>query len=108
MFQSSFGYPWAVSFTPAGDFTFTELDLALGWVAGTNSATVALMSDAGGVPGTTTYQSWNIAIPAFALTCCGNFVTLLASGPPASLVSGTSLWVAVFPGSADTVIKLER
>ncbi|MBZ5609646.1 MAG: hypothetical protein LAP38_15400 [Acidobacteriia bacterium] len=89
----------AFSFTPSGTFNFTELDIALGFINGTNSVTVDLMSDSGGSPGSV-LDSWNVSgLPAFG-SCC-TLQALLANNTT-TLASGTPFWVAVLPGAADT------
>lgn len=40
------------SFAPAADVTFDAVEVALTWITGTNAATISLMSDLGGHPGT--------------------------------------------------------
>jgi hypothetical protein len=86
----------AFAFTPANSFNFTELDIELGYQSGTNSVTVDLMNDSGGIPGAV-LDSWSVN----NLADSGTLKTLFGDGT-ISLASGTQYWVAALPGGADT------
>jgi hypothetical protein len=89
-------YAPAFSFTPASTAYFTQLDMAMAHVNGTNSATVDLMTDESG-PGTV-LESWSVSGLQINGTCC----TLLAlSGNGTILLeSGMTYWVAALPGDS--------
>jgi hypothetical protein len=59
----------AFSFTSVTASRFTELQIGLGYVSGTNSVIVNLNSDSSGSPGTT-LESWTISgLPSY-FACC--------------------------------------
>jgi hypothetical protein len=89
----------AMPFTPSGDYQLSQIDIALGFASGTNSAMVTLNSDSSGIPGGV-LMTWNLSsLPAFG-TCC--VVETLAPSSPLLLSSGTRYWVVANPGSSDT------
>jgi hypothetical protein len=59
----------ANQFTAAAGGNVSEIDVAIGYVTGTNGATVSLWTDNGGIPGAQ-LGTWNIGpLPVFG-TCC--------------------------------------
>ncbi len=89
----------AFSFTPGVTSYLTELQLGLGYVSGTNSVMVVLMSDSSGSPGAV-LESWNVQGLPSNLTCC-TLQTLLGNDT-IPLLAGVPYWVSVQPASADT------
>jgi hypothetical protein len=93
------------SFVPTSTAYFTELDIALdaGYFTGdgvvdlgSDSATVELMSDSAGSPGSA-LESWNVSgLPSFIGACC-SLISLPGDGT-ILLDSGTTYWVAAFAG----------
>jgi hypothetical protein len=88
---TSSSYP-SFSFTPANTVTMTGLDIPLARISA-DSATVSLMNDANGVPGSTTLQSWNLA----GLPYPGSSSALqnLSVSGSLTLFAGTPYWVMV-------------
>lgn len=85
------GQQWiAIGFTPTGNHTVTELQLALSWIFGPNAATIRLTSDRGGIPGPTLAYFHVTGLPNFK-TCC----TLQTLNIDKKLVlqGGTQYWV---------------
>jgi hypothetical protein len=87
----------AVSFTPSATFTLTQIDLALGYVSGTNAFLVELVHDNGGPTGSL-IESWTFAAPDFG----GPDLDALTPAGSVPLNSGTPYWVVVLPGGSDT------
>jgi hypothetical protein len=77
----------------------TELDIALQIFSGTDSVTVKLMNDAGGLPGGD-LEAWSVNGLAPIFTCCT--LQALPGLGTLTLSSGTTYWVAAFP-AADTL-----
>ena len=50
----------ALGFTSGGNYSITEIDIALAHESGTNGATVSFWSDSGGIPGTE-LGSWSVS-----------------------------------------------
>jgi hypothetical protein len=88
----------ANQFTPSRNGLVVQIDVALGHVTGSNSATIELAADNGGVPGAV-LRSWSVSgQPAFG-TCCT--VTTVQSYPPISVFAGTTYWV-IASAASDT------
>jgi hypothetical protein len=89
------GFPefWsAAAFTPAANNTITKIEVAVGYVEGTNGLVLALYNDASGVPGT--------QIKAFAVSGLPNFgscCTLVSATDKAGIAvtAGTQYWVVM-------------
>jgi hypothetical protein len=59
----------AMAFTPSGTYTLTQIDVAITFLAGTNSTSLTLNSDSSGVPGGV-LATWALSsLPAVG-TCC--------------------------------------
>jgi hypothetical protein len=90
----------AVEFTSNYDFVLGEIDVALSNSNGTNSASLMLCEDSGGVPGTA-IESWTVTdLPAF-----GSTSTELQAVLPTSIVTllgGQDYWVVAAAITADT------
>ncbi len=80
----------AFAFTPSASFTFTELDIALTYVSGTNDGVVSLWTDSGGEPGTTLAGWITGSVPAFG-GCCTyqSFIPV----PSLTLLAGQQYWI---------------
>lgn len=89
----------AMPFTSSGNYQLSQIDIALSFGAGTNSAMVTLNSDSSGAPGGV-LMMWNLStLPAFG-TCC--VVETLRPSSLLLLSSGTPYWVVSNPGTSDT------
>ena len=89
----------AFEFTPASTEAVTSVDFGIGYASGTNSVTVDLMTDNGGVPGS--------VLESYSFAGLGPFgsqdppLTALSLSNPI-LAAGTNYWVVGFPGASDT------
>jgi hypothetical protein len=87
----------ASQFTSGGNYSVTQIDVALGYIGGTNSITVSLFTDNNGSAGSL-LQSWNVAAPGSFGAGAGQIATISGiSG--IDLVSGTSYWLEMSVGS---------
>jgi hypothetical protein len=93
-----FGAAIASSFTPTRNFLFDSVELPLVWFSGTNSFIVALMSDAGGRPGTILESFAADGLPPFANPAIDSFI----STTHAPLNAGTTYWIVAMPVAGDT------
>ena len=82
---------FAFPITPSADATVTQIVEAVGYVTGTNSVTVALMDDNGGVPGNVLQEKTVKNLDTFG-NCCNVAVDRLKTGVPVK--AGTTYWVA--------------
>ena len=82
---------FAFPITPTTDATVTEIVEAVGYVAGTNSVTIALMTDNGGVPGTVLQEKTVKNLDTFG-NCCNVAKDKLKT--PVPLTAGTTYWIA--------------
>lgn len=81
----------AMPFTPDKNYSVKTITVAVGYVAGTNGATVSLNADAGGLPGAVIKKGALTGLPVFG-TCC----TTVSMGAKGSAVTaGTQYWVVV-------------
>jgi hypothetical protein len=89
----------AVPFTPVGNWTLTQIDLALAHTAGTNSVVVTLNADSGGIPGGILSTIGTLSgLPPFGSCCAVETLT-----PDFPVTSGVHYWIVVSPGASDTV-----
>jgi len=96
-------------FLPASSFDFTELDIALTYAGGTNSATVELLRDTpcsdcvtGDSPGAI-LESWSVTkLPLFS-TCCT--LQALSGNGTVPLTAGAVYWGEVLPGDTTSVVQ---
>jgi hypothetical protein len=95
---NGFGFAIAESFTPSGDFLFGSAELPLVYLSGPNDFTVALMTDAGGQPGT--------ILESFSLTDAPPYsspgVSTFVSTTNTPLDAGTTYWIVAIPGDRNT------
>lgn len=82
---------YAVAVTPSNDANLTEIVEAVGYVEGTNSVTIALMDDNGGVPGNVLQEKTVKNLDTFG-NCCNVAVDKVKGG--FQLKAGTTYWVA--------------
>ncbi len=80
----------AFPFIPASTANFAELDIPIWFSDGTNLATVELLSDSSGQPGSV-LESWNVSGTA-SDTCCT--LQVLHDSLSLVLTGGTTYWVA--------------
>jgi hypothetical protein len=86
------GQYWqAAAFTPAATATVKEVDVAAGYINGTNKVTIGLYADASGVPGK---ELWShaTALPDFG-DCCA--IVALDDKAKVQVVAGTQYWVVM-------------
>lgn len=82
---------FAFPITPSADATVTKIVEAIGYVTGTNSVTIAIMSDNGGVPGDILQSKTVKNLDTFG-NCCNVAVDRLKTGVPVK--AGTTYWIA--------------
>jgi hypothetical protein len=93
----------ATGFVASTTFRLTSIDIALGYPAafpnnGPNQADVFIMTDAGGLPGST-LESWSLTnLPVNCFPCP---LTTIASSAHPILAAGAQYWVAA-TGGLDT------
>lgn len=86
------GQAWAATaFTPAASATANVVDTGIGYIAGTSSITVAILSDNNGAPGQTLGEAVIKKMPN-AGTCCSLARAHFATG--IQLKGGTQYWIA--------------
>jgi hypothetical protein len=88
----------AAAFTPTADATVTEIDAGVGYVAGTNSVTLSLYTDTGGVPGTLIKSFTSGALGDFG-SCCTLAVASDKKG--IAVTAGTQYWLTVTTSKAE-------
>lgn len=82
----------AAAFTPANDAKIKEIDLALSYISGANSAVVALYDDNANLPGNL-IKKFPVTDMPIATVCCGLTVVKIPQG--ISVTAGKQYWVAV-------------
>lgn len=103
---SGTGSPGGTSYTQANQFTaavsgsISEIDVALGYVSGTNSFFVALYTASDGAPGTLVGQWDNLTSSQNFGGCCGLVSITGISG--VNLVAGTSYFLVIGPTNLDS------
>ena len=90
----------ALPFTPGANYDLSQIDVALGYVSGTNSFMLSLVNDNGGRPGTTVLDSWTVSTTANLGTCCA-LDTVTPNGTDV-LLGGVQYWLVAAPGAADS------
>lgn len=85
-------YADGMPFTPAANATVTKIVVAVGYVTGTNGATVSLNADAGNLPGAVIGKFDIAGLPPFGSCCATEFKS---SGKGAPITAGTQYWVVV-------------
>lgn len=90
-FAGGYTYEQGVPFTPKKSGSVTSITVGLGYVSGTNSATVAVYSDNNGVPGSELASGTASSMPGFG-TCCTTTTAKISS---TKLTGGTQYWVVV-------------
>jgi hypothetical protein len=82
----------AAAFTPSANHNVTKVEVAVGYVEGTNSLVLGLYSDKNGVPGTA-IKTWTISnLPSFG-SCCT--VESKTDGAGIPVTSGTQYWIVL-------------
>ena len=88
----------AISFTPSETAALTDIGITLAYVSGQNSATIQLLSDSGGLPGSV-MESWTANnLPTFQLFTPVP-ATFVSSNSNPILDAGQEYWVAVIAGT---------
>jgi len=97
-------YRWiAAPFTPAGNFDLSQIDLALGFLSGTNGAIINLVNSSGGLPGTSILESWTVTnVPPTGPFTLTPVLTLLSPGG-VKLNNGTGYWLVAEGLANDTL-----
>jgi hypothetical protein len=90
----------AMPFTPDADYIVRSINVAVGYVTGTNGVAITLNEDAGGIPGKAIKKATVTGLPTFG-TCC---VTASVGSSGSVVTGGTQYWVVVKTNqvSADT------
>jgi hypothetical protein len=81
----------AVAFTPSKSGTVSEVEVGVGYFAGTNGVNIGVYSDSGGVPGTSLYSKDVTGLPNGGGCCTTQ--TLKVKG--VSVTAGTQYWVVI-------------
>jgi PEP-CTERM motif len=100
--SQSFADPFAV---PAGPgYNLTQLDVAVSWNGlGTNSAIIELLTNSGGLPGSTVLGSWTLTnLPAFGTVGSIQPSQTISGISGIPLSGGTQYWLAAFAGASST------
>ena len=96
------GFPeyWeAGAFTPSANHTVTKVEVAVGFVEGTNGLVLGLYSDASGVPGKA-IKTWALSsLPTFG-SCCTVEARTDAAG--ISVTAGTQYWILLKTNKKET------
>ena len=89
----------ANQFTSLTSGQVTQIDVGLGWVTGTNAATISLWTSVGDLPGSM-LGTWDVSNqPNFGST--SNILTTISVGPGISLTAGDQYFLVV-EGAIDT------
>ncbi len=92
-------------FTSPGDYNVTQIDIALVYIQGTNSATVSLRTDDLGMPGTV-LTSWDLSgLPSFSGISGTTAITgaqVISGISDLTLSAGQSYFLEADPGRADS------
>lgn len=83
----------AMPFTPSANYTVTAINVAVGYVTGTNGVAITLNADAGGVPGAAIKKGTVTGLPSFGSCCATASIGGGADGAP--VTAGTQYWVVV-------------
>jgi hypothetical protein len=87
------------SFTPSANHTVTKVEVAVGFVEGTNGLVLGLYSDASGVPGKA-IKTWALSsLPTFG-SCCTVEARTDAAG--ISVTAGTQYWIVLKTNKKET------
>lgn len=90
----------ANEFTSPGNYSVSQIDVALTWVSGTNGAVVSLWTDGGSVPGTA-LGSWVVSnLPPFGST--SNQVATISGIGGIALSAGANYFLVVAPADSTT------
>jgi len=91
---------WGEPFTPNARFDLTEIEMALGWVAGVNEVTVSLDTNNGGAPGRA-LASWSfVGLPQVGTT--NSIVQTMAFAHGIVLQPGQTYWLVTAPFAGNT------
>ena len=109
--QSNGGFPaWASEFTASQTYDLTSVEVALGYISGTNAATVELVSDNSGTPGNTVLESWSLTNVADAPSGNGDGIQpteTLDDQTGLVLDADTNYWLEVVAGDSTTEMALQ-
>jgi hypothetical protein len=95
----------AFPFVSGGNFVFTELDIALTYVSGTNNAVVSIWNDLGGLPGAVLTAFITGPLPAFG-GCCT--LQVLTANNPVLFAAGQQYWVVAVANGSDSSLAWNR
>lgn len=90
-FKGGYSYEQGIPFTPTKNVSVTSITMGLGYVSGTNAATIALYSDSSGLPGTELASGAVSNMPKFPTCCTTTAVTISST----ALTAGTQYWIVV-------------
>jgi hypothetical protein len=96
---TSFPEFWeAAAFTPSADHTVTVVQVAVGFVEGTNGLVLSINDDASGVPGTA-IKTWSLSgLPNFG-SCC---VVQMKKDSGIAVKAGTQYWIVLKTNSKES------
>jgi hypothetical protein len=93
---------FSAQFTPSVTAIFSEIELAISSIEGTNSAIIQLQNDNAGLPGSLIEGFMVTNLPSFGSSSSGNLVTAFSVLMP-TLVAGTQYWVSALEGASNTL-----
>jgi hypothetical protein len=89
----------ANAFLSGDNYTVVGIEVAVGYVIGTNSVVVSLNEDNGGIPGKVLHR-WTVTnLPTFG-TCCT--LAVIRGSRALQITKGTQYWVVARPAVSDT------
>lgn len=100
---SSNSFPVGMAFTPSSTYSLAQIDIALSFVSGTNSATVELLSDNGDTPGSV-LETWSVTgMPTYPTNGDANTLQSLTANASVTLASGNQYWIEAIAPSDTTL-----
>ena len=87
-----------------GSLSVSQIDVAVGYVSGTNSFHVDIYTDTGGLPGSALASFTNLSSSTNFGTCCG-LVTI--TEPGLMLSAGQQYWIVIGPTTTDSTTSEE-
>lgn len=93
----------AVPFTPTQSLNLSQILIALTSNGAVDNATVELVVDSGGEPGSTVLESWSLSgLPSLFSVSAITAAQTLTSTPGILLSAGTQYWIVAEPATSDT------
>jgi hypothetical protein len=88
----------AIAFTPSTTAALADIGITLAYVSGQNSATIQLLNDSGGLPGSL-IESWTVNNLSMFQKNTPTTATFVTSNSNPILDAGQQYWVAVIAGT---------